>query len=91
MQRAALLGSFGSAAALSAAVWARSLPEDVRNKPLTWPGRVADGLAKSLVSLAPKNRDDPVNVKYALLCSSSLTLTLTLTLTLGMRCSAPPP
>jgi hypothetical protein len=75
VQRAALLGSFGSAAALSAAVWARSLPEDVRNKPLTWPGRVADGLAKSLVSLAPKNRDDPVNVKYALLCSSFLLLT----------------
>ena len=48
-QRAALIGSFGSAAALSALVWARSLPEDVRNNPLSWPGRVADGVAKSLV------------------------------------------
>ena len=52
-------------------------PEQVRSKPLAWPGRVADGVAKSLVSLAPKNRDDPVNVKYALLCASFLLFTAT--------------
>jgi len=75
VQRAALIGSFGSAAALSAAVWARSLPEDVRTNPLAWPGRVADGVAKSLVSLAPRSRDDPVNVKYSLLCTSFLLFT----------------
>ena len=75
LQRAALIGSFGSAAALSAAVWARSLPEEVRGNPLAWPGRIADGVAKSLVSLAPKSADDPVSVKYALLCSSFLLFT----------------
>ena len=75
--RSALIGAYGSAAALSAAVWARSLPEDVRQQPLTWPGRVADGVAKSLVSLAPANSDDPINVKYALLSTSFLVLTAT--------------
>ena len=35
--RAALIGAYGSAAAFSAAVWARSLPEDVRKKPLSRP------------------------------------------------------
>ena len=39
----------------------------MRGKPLSWPGRVADGVAKSLVSLAPASVDDPVNVKCALL------------------------
>lgn len=73
--RATLIGCYGSAAALGAAVWANSLPEDVRKNPLSWPGRVADGVAKSLVSLAPASRDDPVNVKYALLSSSFLVLT----------------
>jgi hypothetical protein len=73
--RAGLIGCYGSAAALSAAVWARSLPEQVRKNPLSWPGRVADGVAKSLVSLAPASRDDPVNVKYAILASSFLAFT----------------
>lgn len=75
LSRAALIGSYGSAAALSAAVWARSLPEDVRKQPLSWPGRVADGVAKSLVSLAPASSDDPVNVKYSLLATSFLAFT----------------
>ena len=35
----------------------------VRNDPLSWPTRIADGVCKSLVSLAPKNADDPLNVK----------------------------
>ena len=73
--RAAMIASYGSAAALSAAASARSLPEDVRNAPLSWPGRVADGVAKSLVSLGPKDSDNPVNVKYALLSTSFLLLT----------------
>jgi len=73
--RTALIGSFGSAAALSAAVWARSLPEDVRKSPLAWPGRVADGVTKSLVSLAPASPDDPVNVKYSVLTASFVLLT----------------
>ena len=73
--RAALIGCYGSAAAIGAAVWARSLPDDVRTNPLSWPSRVADGVAKSLVSLAPASRDDPVNVKYALLTSSFLVFT----------------
>lgn len=73
--RAGLIGCYGSAAALSAAVWVRSLPRDVRNNPLAWPGRVTDGVAKSLVSLAPKSRDDPVNVKYSLLTSFFLVFT----------------
>lgn len=70
-----LMGCFGSGAALAAAVWARSLPDDVRSNPLQWPGRIADGVSKSLVSLAPANRDDPVNVKYALLTTSFLVFT----------------
>jgi hypothetical protein len=73
--RAALIGAYGSAAALSAAVWARSLPEDVRGTPLAWPKRVADGVTKSLFSLAPKDINDPVNVKYAALSTSFLILT----------------
>ena len=75
--RAALIGAYGATAALSAAVWARSLPEDVRSKPFTWPGRVADGVCKSLVTLAPANSDNPVHVKYALLSTSFLVLTAT--------------
>jgi len=75
MQRAALIGAYGTTAALSAAVWARSLPEDVRKQPLSWPSRVADGVAKSLVSLAPASVDDPVNVKYALLSTYFLVAT----------------
>jgi hypothetical protein len=73
--RAALIGAFGSGSALSAAVWARSLPEDVRKNPLSWPGRVADGVANSLVSLAPANANDPINVKYSLLAASFLVFT----------------
>jgi hypothetical protein len=73
--RAALIGSYGSAAAFSAAVWARSLPEDARKKPLSWPGRVVDGVAKSLVSLGPADPADPAQVKYSLLSTSFLVLT----------------
>ena len=71
--RAALIGAYGSAAALSAAVWARSLPEEARKQPLTWPGRLADGVAKSLVSLGPASAEDAVNVKYSLLSTAFLT------------------
>lgn len=77
LMRAGLMGSYASAAALSAAVWASSLPPHVRTKPLSWPGRVADGVARSLVSLGPASADDPVNVKYALLSTSFLVLTAT--------------
>jgi len=73
--RAALIGCYGSAASLGAAVWARSLPDHIRHNPLLWPGHVVDGVSKSLVSLAPKNVDDPVQVKYALLTSSFLVFT----------------
>jgi len=75
VMRAALIAGYGSGAALSAAVWARALPEDVRNDPFLWPGRVVDGVAKSLVSLAPACLDDPVNVKYSLLTTSFLLFT----------------
>ena len=75
LTRSALIGAYGATAALSVAVWARSLPEEVRTKPLTWPGRIADGCAKSLVSLAPANINDPVNVKYSLLATSFLVFT----------------
>jgi len=77
LQRAALMGAYGSTAALSAAVWARSLPEEARRKPLSWPGRVADGVAQSLVSLGPARADDPVIVKYSLLSVSFLAFTAT--------------
>eukprot|EP00617_Octactis_speculum_P018074 CAMPEP_0185760628 /NCGR_PEP_ID=MMETSP1174-20130828/19536_1 /TAXON_ID=35687 /ORGANISM="Dictyocha speculum, Strain CCMP1381" /LENGTH=315 /DNA_ID=CAMNT_0028441531 /DNA_START=257 /DNA_END=1204 /DNA_ORIENTATION=+ len=70
LQRASLIGAYGSAALLSGAVWAHTLPEDVRKKPWTWAGRVADGVAQSLVTLAPKFDCDPVNVKYSLLAAS---------------------
>jgi len=70
-----LMGCYGSGAALTAAIWARSLPDDVRCHPLQWPGRIADGVSKSLVSLAPANTNDPVNVKYALLATSFLVFT----------------
>ena len=46
----------------------------MRSKPLTWPGRIADGVAKSLVTLGPKSSDDPNNVKYSLLSTSFLLL-----------------
>jgi len=73
--KAGLMGAYGSAALLSAAVWARSLPDDVRKKPLSWPGRIADGVSKSLCSLTPANTDDPVNVKYSILTATLLTFT----------------
>ena len=64
------MGAYGAGAALGGAVWASSLPPDARAKPWTWPGRVADGVARSLVSLSPRCADDPVNVKYSLLAAS---------------------
>lgn len=73
--RAALIGAYGSAAGLSAAVWARSLPDQLRANPLSWPKCVADGVSKSLFRLAPKDVDDPVQVKYALLTTTFLVFT----------------
>lgn len=70
-----LIAAYTSAAVLSAEVWRQSLPEDVRNKPLTWPCRVADGVTKSLVSMAPSDNNNPVNVKYSLLTSGFLFFT----------------
>lgn len=70
-----LIASYGSAAALGAAIWIRSLPEEVRKDPLSWLGRLADGVCKSLVSLAPANVNDPTNVKYAILSTSFLLFT----------------
>lgn len=75
LPRAALIGAYGAAAVLSAAVWVCSLPKDIRKNPFKWPGRVADGVAKSLVSLAPTSSDDPVSVKYSLLTSGFLFFT----------------
>lgn len=72
--QARLIGCYGSAAALGALVWARSLPEDSGN-PLSWPKRIVDGVSKSIVSIAPKNMDDPVQVKYSLLTTSFLIFT----------------
>jgi len=74
--RAALIGSYGASAALSAAVWVGSLPEDVRKRPFLWPGRIADGVSKSLVSLAPASADDPVQVKYSLLSTTMIFFTV---------------
>jgi hypothetical protein len=68
--RTGLISCYASAAVMGAAVWVRSLPSDVRMNPFSWPGRIADGVSKSLVSLGPLNRDNPVNVKYSLLFSS---------------------
>merc|ERR1712238_224395 len=59
----------------SAAVWRCGLSEEVRNNPLSWPGRIADGVAQSIVSLAPASVDNPVTVKYSLLTSGFLVLT----------------
>ena len=73
--RTALIACYGSAAALTGSVWGRSLPENVRDNPLSWPGRIADGVSKSLVSLSPVSTDNPVNVKYAILASSFLLFT----------------
>ncbi|KAL7532474.1 hypothetical protein ACHAXR_004651 [Thalassiosira sp. AJA248-18] len=75
-----LIGAYGAGAALGAAVWARSLPDDVRRNPLSWPGRIADGVSQSLVKLAPANCDDPVNVKYSILTASFLAFTAQQTL-----------
>ena len=74
--RTVLIGSYAASAAFTAGVWARSLPEDVRKNPLSWPGRIADGVAKSLVTLAPASVDDPVNVKYSLLAATFVLLTV---------------
>jgi hypothetical protein len=75
--RTGLIGSYASAAGLSAAVWACSLPPAVRSHPLSWPGRIADGVCKSLVCLGPASANDPTNVKYSLLTTSFLLLTAT--------------
>ena len=90
LMKKALLGAFGSAATLSAFVWQRSLPENVRsaNDPTNFkqvplfslPGRVADGVCKSIVSIAPGNSNNPVNVKYSLLTTGFLILTALQTL-----------
>jgi hypothetical protein len=73
--QARLIACYGSAALLGAAVWARCLPKDVRCNPLLWPKRIVDGVSKSLLSIAPKDINDPVQVKYSLLTSSFLFFT----------------
>lgn len=73
--RTGLISCYASAAVMGAAIWVRSLPSDVRKSPFSWPGRIADGVSKSLVSLGPANCDNPVNVKYSLLFSSFLIFT----------------
>jgi len=78
--KTALLSAYGAAAGLSALVWRGSLPEEVRNKPLAWPGLVADGVTKSLASIAPMDTNNPVNVKYSLLTAGFLGLTAIQTL-----------
>lgn len=69
-----LIGAYGSAGLLGALVWALCLPEDSRN-PLTWPKRIGDGVSKAIVSIAPKDVNDPVQVKYALITTSMLIFT----------------
>lgn len=69
-----LIGAYGSAAALSALVWARSLPPENRN-PLTWPKRIGDGVSRAIVTIAPKDTNDPIAVKYALVTASMLVFT----------------
>jgi hypothetical protein len=78
LMKKALLGAFTSGAALSAYVWKNSLPEDTPL--LSLPGRVVDGVAKSIVSIAPSNSNNPVNVKYSLLTTGFLILTAIQTL-----------
>jgi len=81
VMKAALIGAYASSAALSACVWQRSLPDDVRTcNPIACVGRVADGVAASLVSIAPANTNNPVNVKYSLLTAGFLLLTAVQTL-----------
>ena len=48
------------------------MPDTIRANPFKWPGRIADGVSKSLVCLAPKDVDNPVQVKYALLTGTFL-------------------
>lgn len=74
VMQARLISGYGLAGLLGALVWARTLPEENRN-PLTWPKRIGDGVCKSLVSIAPDNVDDPVQVKYALITASMLIFT----------------
>ena len=74
VMQARLIGAYGTAAALGATVWARCLPEDSRN-PLAWPKVIGDGVSKAIVSIAPKDVDDPVNVKYSLITASMLIFT----------------
>lgn len=75
LTRSGLIGGYAAGAALAGLVWTRSLPQDERNNPLRWPGRIADGAWSSLCKLAPASVDDPVNVKYAALCASMLIFT----------------
>lgn len=74
IMQARLIGAYGAAAALCAAVWVQSLPEESRN-PLTWPKRIGDGVSKAIVSIAPQDANDPVQVKYSLIASSMLIFT----------------
>ena len=73
--QAKLIGCYGTAAALGAYGWIKCLPEDVRRNPLSWPGRIVDGVSQSLLRIAPKDTSDPVQNKYSLLTSSFLIFT----------------
>lgn len=75
--KATLVGSYTAAAVLCGATWVASTCYDKDSNAmanvkslLTAPVRIADGVASSLYRLAPKNIDDPVNVKYAVIASS---------------------
>ena len=73
--QAKLIGCYGTAAALGAYGWIKCLPEDVRKNPLSWPGRIVDGVSQSLLRIAPKDTSDLVQNKYSLLTSSFLIFT----------------
>lgn len=69
--RAALLATYLSTAALSAAVWARSVGGGLSSLPT----RLSDGVSRFLCALAPADKEDPVNVKYSVLTAGFTFLT----------------
>ncbi|CAB9503048.1 expressed unknown protein [Seminavis robusta] len=71
MMKQGLMAAYGLGATVCGGIWAKTASTGL----LQWPQQICDGVAQGLVSLAPQNRDDPVQVKYSVLASGFLFFT----------------
>ena len=71
LMKSGLMAAYGLGAAVCGGIWTQTSGSHWQQ----WPQQICDGVAQGLVSLAPQDRNDPVQVKYSLLATGFLFLT----------------